>query len=615
MKKALSSIDINVLIESWQFLCDSKLEQISRHSKQEVILKIRSKEHGTHRLLINLDGWIYLTNSKGFQSKSGNFIDILKKTIKGGRVNSISQINCDRLISIIISNNNQEFNLIIELFRKGNLILCKDKEIISILRKEKLNDRLLDKGAIYTYPQHPFNFLDSDTASSTEKLKSSHRKLISALVTDCNLGPDIAEYISSSYNPNIAISDLSDEDISSIISHAKSILSNPSKARIYSNNKYTFFATPFELKDLEVNSEFSNYNEAIEHLLSLKKEVKTEEPREDGRIFTQKKYLKKFLKQSKEMRKIAKSISDNVLFIQNLIDDFNNEKENKEILDYNNTRSEFRTSIDDLSFKIIPTKSPEANASLYFKNAKSLEAKAAKAEKLILTQSKTKKKISKVKSSISKNQEWFEKFRWFITSEGEIAVAGKDARSNDLIVKKYLKKNDYFSHADIHGAPSVVVKHITSEMSEKSLEECGSFSLSFSKAWASKVSGGHAYSVIADKVSKTPNTGEFLARGSFALRGRRKWFKNLPVLLAIGKISYLDSEKIMIGPVSSLATHSKNYSVIRPGFGSSAAFSQLLSKHLNCTQEEIQSLLPFGTLDVVESVGFSIDNSLLNSDE
>ena len=143
MKKALSSIDINVLIESWQFLCDSKLEQISRHSKQEVVLKFRNKTHGTNRLLINLDGWIYLTTSKGFQSKSGNFIDILKKSIKGGFVKSISQINCDRLISIIISNNNQEFNLIIELFRKGNLLLCKDKEIISILRKEKLNDRIL----------------------------------------------------------------------------------------------------------------------------------------------------------------------------------------------------------------------------------------------------------------------------------------------------------------------------------------------------------------------------------------------------------------------------------------------------------------------------------------
>ena len=615
MKKALSSIDINVLIESWQFLCNSKLEQISRHSKQEVVLKFRNKTHGTNRLLINLDGWIYLTTSKGFQSKSGNFIDILKKSIKGGFVKSISQINCDRLISIIISNNNQEFNLIIELFRKGNLLLCKDKEIISILRKEKLNDRILDKGELYTYPKHPFNFLDSDTDSSTKKLKSSHRKLISALVTDCNLGPDVAEYISSNYNSNTAVTDMSDEDISSIILHAKSILSNPSKARIYSNNKQILFASPFDLKDLDINSEFLNYNEAIEHFLSLKKELKMEAPREDGRIFTQKKYLKKFLKQSKEMRKIAELISSNVRPIQNLIDDFNNKKDNKAIIDYNDLRSEFKTSIDGISFKIIPSKSPEANASLHFKNAKTLEAKAAKAEKLILTQSKTKKKTSRVKSNINKNQEWFEKYRWFITSEGEIAIAGKDARSNDLIVKKYLKKNDYFSHADIHGAPSVVVKHINSEMSEQSLEECGSFSLSFSKAWSSKVSGGHAYSVIADKVSKTPNSGEFLARGSFALRGKRTWFKNLPVLLAIGKISYLDSEKIMIGPVSSLATHSKNYSVIRPGFGSSTAFSQLLSKHLNCTQEEIQSLLPFGSLDVVESVGFSIDNSLLNSDE
>ena len=366
MKKALSSIDIHVLIESWQFLCDSRLEQISRHSKQEVILKFRSKEYGTNRLLINLDGWIYLTTAKGFQSKSGNFIDTIKKSVKGGRVKSISQINSDRLISIILSNHNQEFNLIIELFRKGNLILCNNKEIISILRKEKLSDRLLDKGETYTYPKQPFNFLDSDSDSSIKKLKSSHRKLISALITDCNLGPDVAEYICSNYNPNNPVTNLSDKDISSIISNAKIILSNPSQARIYSDDKKTIFPSPFELNNLNINSEFSNYNEAIEHFLSLQKELKTEAPREDGRTFTQKKYLKKFLIQSKEMRKIADLISNNVLFIKNIIDDFNNNKERKEIIDCNNTRTEFTISIDDSSFKITPSKSPEAHASSYF---------------------------------------------------------------------------------------------------------------------------------------------------------------------------------------------------------------------------------------------------------
>ena len=100
-----------------------------------------------------------------------------------------------------------------------------------------------------------------------------------------------------------------------------------------------------------------------------------------------------------------------------------------------------------------------------------LETKAKKTEKLILTQSKTKKKVQKAKSNIIRNQEWFEKYRWFITSDGEIAIAGKDARSNDLIVKKYLKNNDFFSHADIHGAPRVVVKNKNSDISEKSLEK------------------------------------------------------------------------------------------------------------------------------------------------
>ena len=614
MKKALSSLDINVLVEGWQFLKDSKLEQISRHSKQEVVLKFRSKVHGTKRLLINLDGWIYLTNSKAFNSKSGNFIENMKKSIKGSRLKSIFQINSDRLISMLFLNNNQEFQLIIELFRKGNLILCKEQEIISILRKEKLSDRILAKDEVYSYPKPPFNFLESNIDSSLKKLQSSRRKLISALVRDCNLGPDIAEYVCSNHNQNISPEKLSKEDLSSILSSAKKIISGPIIPRVYSHHQNILFVSPFELKNLEIKSEYSNYDEAIEHFLALQKEINTEKPREDGRIFTQKKFLKKFLNQAKEMRKTAKLIFNRALFVQQLIDDFNNQNPREEIIGCNDTRTEFSITINGIVFKVIPSKSAEANASLYFKNAKILEAKAEKARTLLLSQPKTKTKSSKKKSQDIKDKEWFEKYRWFITSEGEIAVAGKDARSNDLIVKKYLKKNDFFSHADIHGAPSVVVKNQNSVVSEKSLHECCCFSLSFSKAWVSKVSGGHAYSVEAEKVSKTPNSGEFLPRGSFALRGKRKWFKNLPVLLAIGKITYRDSDKIMIGPVSSLSSRSSRYSVIRPGFGSRVLFSQLISKHLDCTQEEIQFLLPSGDIDVVESVGFSIDNSLLNSD-
>ncbi len=33
---------------------------------------------------------------------------------------------------------------------------------------------------------------------------------------------------------------------------------------------------------------------------------------------------------------------------------------------------------------------------------------------------------------------WFEKFAWFVTSNNYLVVAGKDAKQNELLVKRYL---------------------------------------------------------------------------------------------------------------------------------------------------------------------------------
>ena len=62
-----------------------------------------------------------------------------------------------------------------------------------------------------------------------------------------------------------------------------------------------------------------------------------------------------------------------------------------------------------------------------------------------------------------------------------------------------------------------------------------------------------------DKVSKTPNTGEFLAKGAFVIRGKRNWHRNLELNIAIGLITYEGNLKFMGGPISSLEKHSDKY--------------------------------------------------------
>src|SRR5256712_208879 len=77
---------------------------------------------------------------------------------------------------------------------------------------------------------------------------------------------------------------------------------------------------------------------------------------------------------------------------------------------------------------------------------------------------------------------WFEGYRWTISSEGHLILGGRDARTNDQLVKKHLKEGDRYAHADGHGAPSTVIKD-GAKATDAPLREAGEFALPYSKAW------------------------------------------------------------------------------------------------------------------------------------
>lgn len=122
---------------------------------------------------------------------------------------------------------------------------------------------------------------------------------------------------------------------------------------------------------------------------------------------------------------------------------------------------------------------------------------------------------------------WFEKFHWFITSENYLVIGGKDAQQNEALVKRYLKKNDVYLHADLHGASSVIIKNplippenISKPIPPLSLSQAALMTVARSAAWDSKMLIS-AYWVHANQVSKSAPSGEFLPTGSFMVRGKR----------------------------------------------------------------------------------------------
>ena len=62
------------------------------------------------------------------------------------------------------------------------------------------------------------------------------------------------------------------------------------------------------------------------------------------------------------------------------------------------------------------------------------------------------KKLPKKKSS----KKWYEKFRWFKTSDGFLVIAGRDTSQNEAIVRKHLSPNDIFLHTVAPGGPVTV---------------------------------------------------------------------------------------------------------------------------------------------------------------
>jgi predicted ribosome quality control (RQC) complex YloA/Tae2 family protein len=200
---------------------------------------------------------------------------------------------------------------------------------------------------------------------------------------------------------------------------------------------------------------------------------------------------------------------------------------------------------------------------------------------------------------------WFELWRWFYTSDGHLVMAGRDVRSNEKLVSKQLEDNDRYLHADVSGAPSCVVKAKDGKVSDVALEEAATFAASMSRIWKAGHASGEAYWVTPQQVSKTPNPGEYVAKGAFIIRGKRN-FVRAPVRLAIGEVEVEGARKILGGPVPALVARSQRYVVLEPGDMSTNDLANRLAKIFDVNVEEVQTVMPPAGVRIIEAVGLTL---------
>ncbi len=195
------------------------------------------------------------------------------------------------------------------------------------------------------------------------------------------------------------------------------------------------------------------------------------------------------------------------------------------------------------------TKSAQDNADELYKKAKKLLAKKAGAVDAIKELQKRLEaagakggvrqapKILKVTKA-----EWYEKFHWFFTSSGMLAIGGRDAQQNEMLNSKYFGESDLFFHADIFGAPVVVLKDGAAADSGTK-EEAAQFAACYSSAWKQMLGAVDVYAMRREQVSKSSEKG-YLGAGSFLLKGEREWHRNMKLEL----VAFLDNGKLMMVP-------------------------------------------------------------------
>ncbi len=164
----------------------------------------------------------------------------------------------------------------------------------------------------------------------------------------------------------------------------------------------------------------------------------------------------------------------------------------------------------------------------------------------------------------TESREWYEKFRWFTSSDGFLVVAGKDTVSNEVLVKKYAAQEDAVFHAEVSGAPFVIVKAEGKTISEQALREAAEFAASFSRAWRENAGSADVYWVKVDQLNKSGPSGESVPHGAFAVVGKRNWIRGVPLKVAVG-IIVNEEASFVGGPLEAVKAKTKAYVVLLPG--------------------------------------------------
>ncbi len=615
-KKTMTNIDISVEAGFLRSLLPFRIVNIYDAPGGGVVLKARSSSKGAFTLVIEPGKRVHLTRVELPRPRMPSpFVMGLRKQLRGKTVTAIEQLGFDRVVIIRTSN----ASLVAEILPRGVLVLVDNEgKVVYASKYMKLRDRSIKRSAAYQPPPNlskinPLTIKFEDLAAKIRPKTSIVRGLVRGLLLP---GEFIEEVLHrAGIPPTTEVETLPRTDLEKILSIIKETykeaLTN-GKGYILLERGTPITVTPFEPRGLseaygfEVK-EYTSFDNALdEYFTMLEREEETSKQLEALRSELEKlkasytqalERLGTYRKRLEEIEKKMITIGENMELVYSIAECLRERKNcpyvrrlkgNKALIEINGVEVELGLN-EDPSYILVVLEREAGELRAKIKRAeRALEAIKEKIEELKKREEIT---ATRIVASI-RRREWYERYHWIVTTNGFLAIGGRNADQNEAIVKRYLTDKDIFMHADIRGAPIVVFFARGRVPPLEDLREAAVITAAYSRAWKEGLGSVDVYWVWGNQVSKSPPPGEYLVKGSFMVYGKRNYIRNVEIKLALGVGVEDNAPIIVVGPLELVKRRTIVYALIVPGeLDKGRAAKALKKEFLKRVSEEYKPLI------------------------
>jgi predicted ribosome quality control (RQC) complex YloA/Tae2 family protein len=550
-------------------------------------------------LMISTQG-LWLTKLKFQSLEESPLLDRFKRELERSKIDSIEQIDNERIVMIKFRSLEDKQNiLILEFFRDGNLILCDDQlQIVSIMNPVEVRHRTLKIGLRYSPPPSRgidvFN-VDLESLISLKEKAQSDLDVSRWIGRNMSLPKKFAEEIVHSSNvDNKNVVDLSDTDLSNIYKNLKDLVINVSSGSNHSPivvsdaagtnlEAFPIFSTDTSKfsTDEKIIKRVPSYMDALDLVFS-NTIINRGKSTQTGEIDRQVASLEHDIAEQDRAKELVILKASEIRALAAALMGYSHHQltESDSLENLLGPMSASIISSKGIKYiKVVEELVPlEANIA---KTASSLFVRAKEMERGGLSiddaKDRLQQRINKLKNQAEsihrkhnfvrrqREREWYERYRWFISSDGLLAIGGRDASSNSAIIRKYLTEQDLVFHAEVHGSPFFIVKNGRASSPQSTLLQVAQATVSYSRAWKDGLSSADSYWVTSEQVKKGAPSGQYLPKGSFVIEGKRNYIKGNEIRLAAGIMPLDNKYSFVCGPVEAINKRSLLYVALLPG--------------------------------------------------